>query len=205
LSEGTAQPEPSSAGLGLRERKKVRTRASIRQHAMRLFREHGYEATTVEQIAAAAEVSPSTFFRYFPTKEDVVLADDLDPPMIAAFRAQPADLNPVAALRNAMRCVLDRLPPEAWAQERERITLIRSVPELRARTLEGIATEFQLAAGIVAERVGRRPEDFEVRVFTGALLGIVLATWFTWSEESGIDYFTVLDAALAHLEAGLPL
>jgi transcriptional regulator GlxA family with amidase domain len=57
-----------AARPGLRERKKTKTRAAIREHALRLFREQGYEATTVEQIAEAAEVSHSTFFRYFPTK-----------------------------------------------------------------------------------------------------------------------------------------
>ena len=88
---------------GLRERKKARTRAALRQHALRLFREQGYQQTTVEQIAAAAEVSPSTFFRYFPTKEDLVLQDDMDARLIAALEQQPAELGPVAAVRAATR------------------------------------------------------------------------------------------------------
>src|SRR5713101_2607092 len=95
--------------LGLRERKKAKTRAAIQQYALRLFREQGYAATTVEQIAAAVEVSPSTFFRYFPTKEDVVLYDAFDPLLIAAFEAQPADLSPIQALRGAMRAVFAEL------------------------------------------------------------------------------------------------
>ena len=89
---GTGQDRPD----GLRERKKARTRAAIRDHALRLFRENGYQRTTVEQIAEAAEVSVSTFFRYFPTKEDVVLQDDMDTRMIEAFERQPAGLSPIA-------------------------------------------------------------------------------------------------------------
>ena len=79
---------------GLRERKKARTRAALREHALRLFREQGYQRTTVEQIAAAAEVSPSTFFRYFPTKEDLVLQDDMDTRLVEAFERQPPGLGP---------------------------------------------------------------------------------------------------------------
>lgn len=78
---------------GLRERKKAKTHAAIQEHAMRLFAEQGYEATTVEQIAAAAEVSPSTLFRYFPTKQDIVLHDALDPLLFAAFGEQPPELS----------------------------------------------------------------------------------------------------------------
>src|ERR1700685_2769490 len=90
---------------GLRERKKARTRAALREHALRLFGEQGYHATTVEQIAAAAEVSPSTFFRYFPTKEDLVLQDDMDTRMIEALEQQPPDLGAAAAVRAASRQV----------------------------------------------------------------------------------------------------
>ena len=97
----------------LRERKKARTRASLREHALRLFREQGYQATTVEQIAAAAEVSPSTFFRYFPTKEDVVIQDDMDTRLFAAFDRQPASLGSVPALRASLREVAAAKNPDA--------------------------------------------------------------------------------------------
>ncbi|HUJ75276.1 MAG TPA: TetR family transcriptional regulator, partial [bacterium] len=84
--DSDGEPGGSPAPTGLRERKKAKTRAVIQQHALRLMKEQGYQATTVEQIAEAAEVSPSTFFRYFPTKEDVVLYDVLDPVLMREFR-----------------------------------------------------------------------------------------------------------------------
>src|SRR4051812_15299477 len=126
--------EASLSVSGLRERKKVKTRATIQQHALRLFREQGYAATTVEQIAAEAEISPSTFFRYFPTKEDVALHDDYDALIVEAFHAQPPDLTPLQAIQHAIRAVYSELPAEAMAQERERHAVINAVPELRART-----------------------------------------------------------------------
>ena len=71
---------------GLRERKKAKTKSAIQSHAIRLFREQGFAATTVEQVAEAAEVSPSTVFRYFATKEDLVVNDDYDPIIFARSR-----------------------------------------------------------------------------------------------------------------------
>jgi AcrR family transcriptional regulator len=191
--------------VGLRERKKARTKAAIREHAMRLFQKQGYQATTVEQIAEAAEVSPSTFFRYFPTKEDVVLTDDYDPLILAAFRAQPAELSPVAALRAAMRAVFAGLPPEQVELERERQALIQSVPELRAAMLDGLRATIQLIAEAMAERVGRRPDELAVRTLAGAVLGVVLASSFAAAEDPDADVFARIDAGLAQLEAGLPL
>ena len=197
--------QDAHAPVGLRERKKARTRAAIREHAMRLFLERGYHATTMEQIAEAAEVSPSTLFRYFPAKEDLVLTDDYDPLIVAAFKAQPADLSPVAALRGAFREVLTGLTAEQVAREWERQELIRSVPELRAGVLNGLLETTRLIATAAAERVGRRPDEFAVRTFAGAVIGAGLAVMIAAAEDPTADYLALLDDAMAHLEAGLPL
>lgn len=77
---------------GLRELKKAHTRAAILREAMRLFAEKGYQGTTVEEIAAAAEVTHTTVFRYFPTKEDLVLHDSHDEEILTALRVQPAGI-----------------------------------------------------------------------------------------------------------------
>ena len=191
--------------VGLRERKKAKTRAAIQAHALRLFEQQGYDATTVDQIAEAAEVSQSTFFRYFPTKEDVVLHDRFDPLLLAAFRAQPPEARPIAALRETMREVFGSLPPEELERERHRGELIVSVPELRARVLDELAGTLEPFTEAIAERVGRQPDDPAVRTFTGALIGVSLVATLAAAEHPGANYFELLDAALAHLEAGLPL
>lgn len=198
-------PDSPSPVLGLRERKKQKTRAAIREHAMRLFREQGYGETTVDQIAEAAEVSPSTFFRYFPTKEDVVLNDDLDPLFADAVRGQPPDLTPIQAVRRAIRSVFDGLPEEARERDRERHQLVREVPELQVALLEKYRRTLRLLAELTAERLGRSPEDLRVRVFAGAMIGVVLATMELGSERSIDEMSELLDEGLALLEAGLPL
>jgi AcrR family transcriptional regulator len=197
--------EDDRPAVGLRERKKAKTKATIQQHALRLFRDQGYDATTVERIAEAAEVSPSTFFRYFPTKEDVMLYDVLDPPVIAAFRAQPAKLSPIQALRGALRAVFAELPAEELALQRERDRLIRSVPELRARMLDEFARNLDLLAEVVAERVGRRADELAVRTLAGAVIGVGIAAWYTAADQPLPDAMALMDASLAQLEAGLPL
>ncbi len=200
-----ASPEADQPALGLRERKKAKTHEAIQEHALRLFHEQGYAATTVEQIAAAAEVSPSTFFRYFPTKEDVVLHDSLDPVMIKAFEEQPAELSPIQALRVAMREVYAGLTAEEMALEREREKLIRSVPELRARMLDDLTATIDMVAEVGAKRMGRAADDFAVRVFAGAFVGAIIAVWLQTVDKPVADSLELIDAALAQLEAGLKL
>jgi AcrR family transcriptional regulator len=190
---------------GLRERKKARTRAAIRQHALRLFHEHGYAATTVEQIAEAAEVSPSTFFRYFPTKEDVVLQDDFDPIAIERFEAQPPQTPPIAALRTAMREAFAEAPADQIAQWRELNRLTMSVPELRARALDEWTRSVAMLADLLAKRLGQDPAELAVRTMAGAIIGVGMSVMVTVHDDPAADVIALMDAGLALLEEGLPL
>ena len=189
---------------GLRERKKAKTRAAIQEHALRLFAERGYEATTVGEIAEAAEVSPSTFFRYFPTKEDVVLYDALDPLLLAALEAQPADLSPVGAFRAAMSQVFSGAPPEVLAQQDERAALLISVPELRMRMLDEAARSMIPFVEVIAKRAGKRTDDVAVRALAGAVVGVGIAAWIGAGGLEARDYLRQMDEGLAQLEAGFP-
>ncbi len=194
---------------GLRERKKAKTRAAIQEHAMRLFREKGYDETTVEEIADAAEVSPSTFFRYFPAKEDVVLYDVIDPILLEAFRAQPPDLPPLTAFRRTLREVYGSLSPAERAQTEERASLMRSVPEVRARMMDEFVRGIELMMDGLAERTGRPRDDFAMRVLVGAIVGVMLSVWFGEPGflQSGTvaEQMELIDRGLGLLEEGLPI
>ncbi len=187
---------------GLRERKKAKTKIAIQEHAIRLFRDQGYAATTVEQIADAAEVSPSTVFRYFPTKEELVTTDEVDPVIFAAFEEQPRELGLVPAWRGAMHAVLDRLTAEEMATERERMQLILSVPELWATSLGNVTKTVDTMTELSARRVGREPDDPVVRNIIGAMFGVLLMTAFEWAREPEADMVALVDSALEQLAAG---
>ena len=194
----SSSAEPST--IGLRERKKARTRAALRDHGLRLFREQGYHATTIEQIAEAAEVSPSTFFRYFPSKEDIVLIDDLDQVLIDAFEAQPIEKSPLLAVRDAIAAVLAGLTDEDREREQQRHELMLAVPELRATMMDEFRRNIDMVAEVVARRLSRPRDDFEVRVFAGAVIGAAIST-FEMPTRSYEDTLQALD----FLAAGLPL
>jgi AcrR family transcriptional regulator len=202
---------------GLRERKKMKTRALIQEHALRLFRERGYDATTVEQIAEAAEVSPSTFFRYFGSKEDVVIYDALDPILIEAWRRQPPELDPIEAMRLAMREVFGQLDQESMADMLERGRLAYGISELRQAMIDDMIRTSTLMASEVSLRSGRPIDDLAVQVFTGALIGALLAAMLP--ELLGPDaqlvekdppaavarLLSVIDRTFDLIKAGLPV
>lgn len=192
---------------GLRERKKERTRRTIRSEAFRLFREQGYVETTVEQIAAAADISPSTFFRYFPSKEELVLADDLDPLMIEALQAQPKDISMLTAFRRSGDEVFGSLTEEELDFEKERQHLIYSVPELRGALTRELVRNIDLVATMTAERTGRDPDDFEIRVFAGAMIGAFIGgvgAFVAVGDPVAVD-MGVTTRVIEFLEKGMPL
>ena len=202
--DATAAENPPK--LGLRERKKAKTRALIQEHALRLFREQSYEATSIEEIADAAEVSPSTVFRYFPTKPDLVIYDDLDERMIEAFRAQPPELNAVQALRASLHSGFGALASEEMALQREREQLLRSVPELQSAMLSEFARTVTEIADLVAERAHRPADDDAVLALAGAVIGIAIAAWFAIDQDTPAERFLDrVDAGIALLESGFRL
>jgi AcrR family transcriptional regulator len=167
--------EPVRPLPGLRERKKARTKATIQREALRLFSEHGYAETSVEQIAAAAEVSPSTFFRYFPTKEEVVLSEFIDSRTIELFRSAPAELSPTAALRHAIDALTTEVSEEDLELESLRNELIQQVPELRRGLMAELLRPIQMMSEVIAERLGLSPDDEDAAIFAGALIGGMLS------------------------------
>ena len=186
--------------LGRRERKKIKTRQAIRREAFRLIDENGYAATTVEQIADAADVSPSTFFRYFPSKESLLLADDLDPLILAALDAQPPDLSPTQAIRRAYAAAMARLPAEQLEFENTRQRLMFSIPELKAAMYDEYYRTVNVMAEAIGRRIGRPASDFEVRVFVGALTGAMMAAFDSAPQTADTIY-----RALDFVDAGMPL
>lgn len=197
---------PAQPQLGLRERKKLKTRTAIRQATFGLIARQGYEATTIEQIAAAAEVSPSTVFRYFPTKEDIVLTDEYGPVMEAALRARPAGEDPLESIRHVMTHGLRTFIHEEREEVVQRTRLMVEVPAVRARMTETMATISELLVHALADRTGRDRDDLDVRIFTAAVLGALREVVLYWAARDHQDALIVLvDRALTTVKGGLTL
>lgn len=189
--------------MGLRERKKAKTRRVIQREAFRLFALRGYDATTVDQIAEAAEISQSTFFRYFPTKEDVVIDDDYDPLLMEAFLAQPASAGPVAALRQAMRSAFGEIYEADRPELLQRTRLQLEQPALRARSMANQANTATRLAEATITRYGLAANDLAAQVFAGAAIGAMYPALDRWVASDGKAFLPdLIDECLATLESG---
>ncbi|WP_458245420.1 TetR/AcrR family transcriptional regulator [Streptomyces sp. MAI_2237] len=191
--------------LGLRERKKIKTREAIRAATYALIGEQGYDATTIEQIAERAEVSPSTVFRYFPTKEDIVLTDEYDPLMLEELRARPADETWMDSVRYVMHRAMDVMTEEDPDVVRTRAHLSAQVPAVRARMIESMSETGRLLRRAIAERSGLPADSLEVRVCAMSLVGGLMEANMCWAENGFRDDLRdLVDRALDVLEHGLP-
>ncbi|MEU5845822.1 TetR/AcrR family transcriptional regulator [Saccharopolyspora shandongensis] len=164
--------------LGLRERKKRRTKQALIEAAIRLFDEKGYDNTTVAEIAAAAEVSPATFFNYFSAKDEVVFADDVlyDGLLQEAFAGRSADEQPEDLL---LRTIHQLSTADAWSfpfdheLTRIRARLIATVPALRAGALLRNASLQQRLAHALREAYPEELDALHAAALTGALIGAI--------------------------------
>jgi AcrR family transcriptional regulator len=181
---------------GLRERKRARTRAAIEHAALELFEAQGYEATTVEQIAARAEVGPATFFRYFPSKAEVVVGHGNQqlPSMAQAIHDRPAGENALLAIRHA---VLD----EWVAAVDPQLTARRSAIVASSDALSGLSYHrgrmwLDVFSAALAERRGVPPHDARCVLLARIALEALAAAVEGWIDAGCEgDLATAVEAA----------
>ncbi|NKQ58516.1 TetR family transcriptional regulator [Amycolatopsis sp. K13G38] len=187
---------------GLRERKKEATREALRHAAITLSRERGPQAVTVEDICAQAGVSPRTFFNYFESKDEAILAIDVSAPVVLRLILdRPAEEDPLAAVRNVFAQRYAEIATSATF--RERTLLIREHPELVPRlTHTNRAFEEAMVEGI-AIRTGLSPDDVYVRTTAAAAFAASRAALTCWQPDSGPSLVTLLHQAMDVVERGL--
>lgn len=175
------------------------TRRRLQDCALELFERHGYDGTSVDQIAAAAGVSHMTFFRHFPTKEAVLLDDPYDPVLADAVAGQPLSLPALERVRRGLAQAWRSLPEPAGDETRRRVRLVADHAALRAAAWENNRrTEDAVVDALVRTGVERR----EAVVAAGACLGAVTAALLEWGRDADGALGDRLLAALAQLEPG---
>jgi AcrR family transcriptional regulator len=182
--------------------KKAATRQSIQDHALRLFAEKGYDATTVEEIAAAAGVSHMTFFRHFPRKEAVVEYDEYDPMFEELIAARPPEEPPLTALHNAIRTGLEAIMATDRDALLQRTRLVVSNRTLRSRNVIAQDATRDLFARALARRAGLPAPDFACTVQASAALAAIGPAMTAWADRDVADLVALVDAAFAALETG---
>ncbi|MFT9277881.1 MAG: TetR/AcrR family transcriptional regulator [Bifidobacterium sp.] len=201
-AEQPGSSESSRAPSGLRESKKRKIREQIRAAALSLFATQGYGQTTLEQVAATAQVAPRTLYRYFPTKDSLVVTDEDDEAMLDNFKQQLDQYPPIEALRRAFHAVLF---DEETNTDQLRRTLIAAEPELQAANLRLVIGLAERYADAIAEHTGQ-PGNVEAALsLTGAAAGIALATVQWNTRETKSAQLQRFDSALDRLEHGFGL
>jgi AcrR family transcriptional regulator len=195
-----------AAPLGLRERNKARTRQEIADATLRLAAERGLEHVTVEQIAAAADIAPRTFFRYFDSKEDAVLADHSDRLELLrqTLHDRPAAEGPLTAVRAAILEVVGNFEEHRDVML-SKVRLMEANPALRAQSLERMGELERTMAEALAARSGVDLDtDFRPFVIAGAVCTAMRVAIDRWGASNGQGDLTgMVQQALDLLDGGL--
>lgn len=187
---------------GLRERKRLAAMRRIQRTALDLFDQHGYAQVTIERIAAAAEVSPSSVYRYFGTKEQVVLWDEYDPLLLARIAEELRAHPPLAAVRRAVSGLFDELVADD-DQVHRRVRYTIQEPSVEAASAVQAHQLAEALGRLLAGSLGREHGDLDIQLFSHALVGIAVGAIHYWYEsgfQAPLD--GVLDRAFETLQQG---
>lgn len=190
--------------IPLRQRKKERARHAIQQSALDLIEAQGYTNTTVEQIAAAAEVSPSTIYRYFKTKEQIVYWDRWDPVIVAALKSRPPGEQPIESLRAAIAAIFPKFVAIDANVMWRRLAVIQREPELRLHMDEHFSEGVDLAVRVLAERTNRDESDLELRVVVQTFVAALVVALTAWGRDGG-DLTELAQRAMSIVASGARL
>ncbi|MCB0993444.1 MAG: TetR family transcriptional regulator [Acidimicrobiales bacterium] len=191
--------------LGLRERKRQQRRQAIEAAAIDLFEANGFDATTIDDIARAADIAPRTFFTYFPTKEDVVLADYAARlgRIVAELEQRPETEPAWAALQAAFAAVAADYQTER-DQLIRRFTLMATTPSVFARSLQLQAGWEDTLADTLTQRTKAEPDEPTPRLQAAAALAAMRASLQHWLRTGHTgDLPTIVSQAFTHLGRGL--
>ncbi len=189
-------------GSGQPGRRRVTSHAELEQVAFGLFEANGFEQTTVEDIAAAAGIGRRTFFRYFPSKNDVpwgMFEAELER-MRARLKACPPDMRLMDAIRLAL-VDFNQVEPAQIPRHRRRMQLILRVPTLLAHSTLRFAAWRAVIAEFAAERTGQRPDALAPQAISHAVLGVAVAAYQQWLNDENAELGALLDAAMRELGA----
>ena len=195
-----AAPAPAHAGHP--GRKRVTSRAELENTAFGLFAARGFEHVTVDEIAAAAGIGRRTFFRYFPSKNDIpwgAFEAELER-MRALLKACPPEVPLMDAIRLAL-VDFNRVSPAQVPMHRRRMELILRVPTLLAHSTLRFTAWREVIAEFVAERTGLRPGELAPQAIAHAVLGVAIAAYEHWLDDQSADLSALLHDAMRQLDA----
>ncbi len=187
----------------LNQRRKAAAMKRAQKEAVLLFLRQGFESVTVEDVAAAAEVSPASVYRYFGTKENLVLWDEFDPPIFEELAERLKTQPPMEAIQDGLVAVLD----DVYDRERdlvlERVQLIDREPALGAASDQNVRAFRNALAEALANAAGGPQPTFDAQVLASATAGLLTAAVEHWQRGEGkVPLAQIIKRAFAVLEPG---